>query len=322
MTDYTFETGRVVAADKDADLAVIKIEKDIPALKITRNGNLRPADDLIAIGYPLGGNLPGESSIIRGVFSRIIKDKKSGVSYVQTDMTLVRGMSGGPMVNAYGEVAGINTSGLLLGGMGIAVSADSIVERCNAMAEAENPLKDVKPMVFLPDMSPLEAVRAFYNYLKVRRLKEAYGLLSDNFLRGGSFEKWSIGYRPLLDTTVVYVRKDKRIKDRIKVKLSTKDLVEDEIVYKYFEGYWDVRKVDGKLMLWHPRIRQVKNPPEDWFFDQEFIEDLREFRKTHEDLPKYGRIMYEISQEPGNGELSMQELYDIAKKIAERQKAT
>ena len=320
MTDYTFETGEVIMADKDADLAVIKIKKDIPALKMAQNRDLHPADKLIAIGYPLGGSLPGESSILTGAFSRMIRDKKANISYIQTDMTIVSGMSGGAMVNTYGEVVGVSTSGLLSGGMGIAVSADSIMERYKTMTKSENPLKDVKPMIFIPDRSPLEAVRAFYNYLKVRRLEKAYGLLSDNFLRGGSFEKWSIGYRPLLDTTVVRVKLDKKVKDRIRVKLSTKDLTEDEIVYKYFEGYWDVRKVDGKWLLWHPRIRRVKNPAKDWFFDQDFLKEFREFEKTHKDLRKYGALMYEISQEPGYGELGMQELYGMAKKIIDGQK--
>lgn len=320
LTDYTFETGEVIMADKDADLAVIKIKKGIPTLKIAQNRGLYPADELITIGYPLGGSLPGESSIIRGVFSRFIKDKKTGISYIQTDMTMVPGMSGGPMVNAYGEVVGVNTAGLVLGGMGIAVSADSFMEKYASMAVSENPLKDVKSIVFMPDRSPLEAVRAFYNYLKARRLEKAYGLLSDNFLKGGSFEKWSIGYRPLLDTTVVYIRPDKSVKDRIKIKLSTKDLTGDEIVYKYFEGYWDVRKVEERWLLWRPRIREVKAPTDDWFFDKDFLKELREFEKTHKDLRKYAALMYDISQEPGNGELSVQELYEMAKKITDGQK--
>ena len=320
MTDNTFETGEVIMADKDADLAIIKIKKDIPVLKLAQDGKLQPADTLIAIGYPLGGSLPGESSIIKGAFSRIIKDKEAGILYVQTDMTIVPGMSGGPMVNTYGEVVGINTAGLLLGGMGLAVSYDSIIERYKAMEMSKNPLKDIKPMVFLPGQSPLEAVRAFYNYLKVRQLEKAYALLSDNFLRSGSFEKWSVGYRPLLDTTVIYIKKDKKVEDRIRVKLSTKDLAEDEILYKYFEGYWDVRNVDEKWLLWKPRIREVKNPDEDWFYDQDFMEELREFAKTHNDLKKYWVLMYELSQEPGNGELSMQELYEITKNIIDNQK--
>ena len=320
MTDYTFETGEVIMADKDADLAIIKVKRDIPVLKLAQNGKLHPPDTLIAIGYPLGGDLPGESSIVKGAFSRIIKDKEADISYIQTDIALVSGMSGGPMINVYGEVVGINTAGLVPEGMGIAVSSDSIIERYKAMEMSENPLKDIKPMVFMPEHSPLEAVRAFYNYLKIRKLEEAYALLSDNFLRGGSFEKWSIGYRPLLDTTVILVRKDKKVKDRIKVKLSTKDLVGDEIVYKYFEGYWNVRNIDGKWMLWKPRIRRVMPRDKDWFYDQDFLEEYHEFQKTHEDIKKYAALMYDLSQEPGNGELSMQELYDMAKEIIDGQK--
>jgi hypothetical protein len=52
-----------------------------------------------------------------------------------------------------------------------------------------------------------------------------------------------------------------------------------------------------------------------WSVDLDFLKELDEFKKTHKDLTKYGALMYGISQEPGNGELSIQELYDIAKKI-------
>lgn len=44
-------------------------------------------------------------------------------------------------------------------------------------------------------------------------------------------------YESLLDTTVIIIEEDKDKKDRVKIKLSIKDMVDDEIVYKYFEGY-------------------------------------------------------------------------------------
>jgi hypothetical protein len=318
--DNTFETGLLLMADKDSDLAVIQVQRDLPPLRSAKYRTLNPADELIAIGYPLGGGLPGESSIIRGVFSRFVSDKTTHVKYVQTDMTFVEGISGGPMVNIYGEAVGINTSGLLLGGMGLAISSESIIDKYRLMSAAKDPLKDVKETVFLPEKSPLEAVRAFYNYLKTRRLEKAYGLLSDNFLKGGSFEKWSKGYQPLLDTTILTIGYDKEVKDRVKVKLSTKDLVGDEIVYKFFEGYWDVKKENGKWMLWHPRIKEVKDPPEEWSYDQDFISSLEEFAKDHEDVESYAKEMFRISQEPGNAEMSMQELYDEANKIGMEEK--
>ena len=314
LPDNTFETAQVIMADKDADLAVIKIKKDLPAVTFACLGGVCPAEEVLAIGYPLGGDLPGESSVIRGSFSRRTKDKKNGVQYLQTDMTMVAGISGGPMVTICGEVVGINTAGLLLGGMGIAISSDSIKEKCHQMSVSKDPLKDVKKTIFEPNKNALEAVRAFYNYLKARRLEKAFELLSDNFVKGYSFEQWAWGYRPLLDTTIVIIKPDKEIVNRIHVKLSTKDLIDDEIVYKYFEGYWDVRQVNGKWLLWHPRIREIKDPEQDWFIDQDIQKEVDEFAKTHKDYEKYRPEMYKISLEPGSENLSLQELYDKAKK--------
>jgi len=315
LPDNTFETARVIMADKDSDLAVIKIKKDLPAVSFARLGEMGPAEEVLAIGYPLGGSLPGESSVIRGSFSRSTKDKENGVQYLLTDMTMVPGISGGPMVNICGEVVGINTSGLLLGGMGVAISSDSIIEKCRQMSVSKDPLKDVQKIVFEPNKNALEAVRVFYNYLKARRLEKAFELLSDNFVKWHTFEYWAYGYRPLLDTTIVLIKPDKKITNRINVKLSTKDLIDDEIVYKYFEGYWDVRQVDGKWLLWEPRIREVKDPEQDWFIDQDIQKEIEEFAKTHEDFEKYRDEMYKTSQESGNDQLTLQELYDKAKEI-------
>jgi len=309
----TFETAQVIMADKDADLAILRIKKELPVIKFARLAGMCSAEEVLAIGYPLGGELSGESFVIRGAISRFATDKENGVRYLLTDMTMIPGISGGPMVNICGEVVGINTAGLVLGGLGIAVSSDSIFDKCREMSKSKDPLKDVQKVVFEANKNSLEAVRCFYNYLKARKMEKAFELLSDNFVQGYSFEQWSRGYRPMLDTSVIIIRPDKKIENRIHVKLSTKDLIDEEIVYKYFEGYWDVRRVDGKWLLWKPKIREVKDPEKDWFLDQELIKEIKEFVKTHKDCEEYKYEMYKIAQKPGNEYLSLQELYDKAK---------
>lgn len=316
LPDNTFETARVIMADKESDLAVIQINKELPALRLVGHDGVSPAEDLFAVGFPLGGDLPGESSVTRGSFSRRAKDKKNNVEYLQTDMTMIGGVSGGPMVNICGDVVGINAAGLLLGGMGIAISSDTIKAKWQQMATSKEPLKDVKKIAFQPDKNALEAVRAFYNYLKARRLDKAFELLSDNFVRGYSFEQWAQGYQPNLDTSVIASRRDKKIANRINIKLSTKDLIDDEIVYKYFEGYWDVRQVNGKWLLWQPRIREVKEPDENWPLDKEFIIEMNKFRLTHDDWETYTHDMYALWMEAGDATINMQALYDTAKKNA------
>ncbi|MDP2921207.1 MAG: trypsin-like peptidase domain-containing protein [Candidatus Omnitrophota bacterium] len=313
LPDNTFETGKVIMTDEDADLAVIKIKKDLPMLRLAKINCLFPAEELLAIGYPLGGELSGESFVIRGSFSRSAEDRENNISYILTDMTMVSGISGGPMVNICGEVVGINTSGLLLGGMGIAISSDSILNRCQKMSESKDPLKGARKITFEPNKDPLEAVRCFYNYLKARNMEKAFELLSDNFIKGYSFDHWAEGYRPMLDTSIIMIKREKKIANRICVKLSTKDLIGDEIVYKYFEGYWDVRQIDEKWLLWAPRIKEVENPEEEWFLDKERINEINEFLKErNEDLGKYKYDMYNIAKEPGNEDLSPEELYNKA----------
>lgn len=320
LPDNTFETARVIMADKDVDLAVVKIEKDLPVVPLADLKKLEPAEELLAIGFPFGGQLPGESFVAKGSLSARRKSKTAGIEYIETTIVLMPGMSGGPMVNIGGEVVGINTAGISSGGMGIAISVDSIRQKWLEMAKSKDPLKDVQKTVFEPNKNELEAVRAFYNYLKVRKLEKAFGLLSEHFVRGYSFEQWSLGYRPLLDTSIVLSRSDKKIAHRINIKLTTKDLVGDEIVYKYFEGYWDVRKIDGKWLLWHPKIKEVKDPDEAWFIDKDFLEAMEEFSKTHEDWNTYAHDMYQLSLEPGNEDLSLQRLYDMVREKSETTK--
>jgi hypothetical protein len=262
--DNTFETAEILMADKNADLAILKVQRDLPVISWGNPANLNPAEELLAIGFPLGGDLNGEASVSKGSLSARRNSKDVGVEFIQTDATLNPGMSGGPMINVCGEVEGINTAGLA--GLGLAISSDSIRQKWLEMDISKDSLKDIQRITFDPDKSSLEAVRAFYNYLKARKLDKAFGLLSDNFKNGHGFDYWKQGYQSLLDTTVITITDDPQITNRINVKLSTTDMVNGEIVYKYFEGYWDVKDGGNKWLLWDAKIKEVVNPDYTWFY--------------------------------------------------------
>lgn len=213
----------------------------------------------------MGGQLIGEASVNKGSLAGRRRSKDVGVEYLQTDITLTPGVSGGPMVNICGEVEGINTAGL--SGLGFAISSTSIKQKWLEMSTADDSLKDIKKITFDDTESSDFAVATFYNYLKVRKLDKAFGLLSDNFKKGHGFDYWKQGYESLLDTTVIKIEEDKDKKDRVNVKLSTKDMVDGEIVYKYFEGYWDVHNINGKWRLLEPKIKEVKEPDYLWFYE-------------------------------------------------------
>lgn len=255
----------IIAADKNTDLALLMINDLITPLKFRDSDDLNPGDNLISFGYPFGGELVGETTAKKGIFSGIRKDKIAGVEYIQTDSTLNPGMSGGPMTDICGRVIGINKSGTT--GMGMAISANDIQTNLSYLKDSKEPLKDIKVITFNPNQSPLDAVTTFYNYIKMKKMDKAFALLGEKFLNGGNYENWVKGYTPNLDTSVLKIETDEENKDLVKIKLITKDLIDEEIITKYFEGTWEVKEVDGNLKLWWPNIKEIKEPDWLWFYE-------------------------------------------------------
>ncbi|VAX04627.1 HtrA protease/chaperone protein [hydrothermal vent metagenome] len=100
----------VIGKDDKLDLAVLKVESDkpLPYVKFGDDSKSRIGDWVLAIGnpYSLGGTLTA------GIISARNRDIQSGPydKYIQTDASINRGNSGGPMFNMDGEVIGINTA--------------------------------------------------------------------------------------------------------------------------------------------------------------------------------------------------------------------
>ncbi len=108
----TFE-GKVAGVDAVTDVAVVKIRaNDLPTVKLGNSQNLIPGQWAIAIGNPLGL----DNTVTIGIISATdrtsaqvgVPDKR--VSFIQTDAAINPGNSGGPLLNAQGEVIGVNTA--------------------------------------------------------------------------------------------------------------------------------------------------------------------------------------------------------------------
>ncbi len=101
--------GVVLARDPQVDLAIVDVRKltDIPALPIGDSSLVKVGDQLYVIGYPLGSELEGDASVTRGIISgqRTVKD----ITYLQTDAATNPGNSGGPVIDAVGQVIGVAT---------------------------------------------------------------------------------------------------------------------------------------------------------------------------------------------------------------------
>ena len=111
MSDQREFEAKLLGRDPKADLAVLKFDPgdlDLQSLTWGNSDEARVGDWTIAIGNPLG--LGG--TVTAGIVSAISRDIGNGpyVKFIQTDASINRGNSGGPLFNIKGEVIGINTA--------------------------------------------------------------------------------------------------------------------------------------------------------------------------------------------------------------------
>lgn len=108
--------GSVVWGDSNIDLAIVKISaENLDYINMADSDNLNLAEEVYAIGNPIG--IEFQRTVTKGIISginRTIKlEEQDASSYmedlIQTDATINEGNSGGPLINAKGELIGINT---------------------------------------------------------------------------------------------------------------------------------------------------------------------------------------------------------------------
>ena len=109
LTDRREFTAKVVGADKRTDIALIKIDAKtpLPALDLSNPPAPRQGEWVIAIGSPFGF----ENSVSAGVVSGVHRALPGGqmTPFIQTDVAVNPGNSGGPLLNAAGQVVGVNS---------------------------------------------------------------------------------------------------------------------------------------------------------------------------------------------------------------------
>jgi serine protease Do len=112
----------LLARDDACDLAALDVGTDrLPAAQTRETGTLRVGELLFAIGHPLG--LPG--ALTAGVVHALERgDARGDLRWVQADLRLAPGNSGGPLADAGGRVVGICT--MVAGGLALAVPSNAV----------------------------------------------------------------------------------------------------------------------------------------------------------------------------------------------------
>ena len=128
LSDGTVKSAELVQKDPTRDLAVLKINgNNLPAARLGNSAEVEVGDEVLAIGNALGlGDTP---TVTTGIVSALDRQLQLGgnrlTRLIQTDAAINPGNSGGPLVNAKGEVIGVNTA--IAGnaeGIGFAISID------------------------------------------------------------------------------------------------------------------------------------------------------------------------------------------------------
>lgn len=151
--------GKVLGTDPVTDVAVVKIQaNNLPAVTLGNSEQLKPGEWAIAIGNPLGL----DNTVTTGIISATgrsssqvgVPDKR--VNFIQTDAAINPGNSGGPLLNASGQVIGMNTA-IIQGaqGLGFAIpinTAQRIAQQLIATGQVQHPYLGIQMVTLTPEL--------------------------------------------------------------------------------------------------------------------------------------------------------------------------
>ncbi|MBW4563732.1 MAG: trypsin-like peptidase domain-containing protein [Mojavia pulchra JT2-VF2] len=151
--------GKVLGKDELTDVAVVKVQADnLPTVAIGNSEQLQPGQWAIAIGNPLGLDNTVTTGIISatGRTSNQIGAPDKRVEFIQTDAAINPGNSGGPLLNARGEVIGMNTA-IIQGAQGIGFAipistAQRISNQLISTGKAQHPYIGIQMVGLTPEL--------------------------------------------------------------------------------------------------------------------------------------------------------------------------
>ena len=164
FSDGTAVAGELVGTDRRTDLAVIKVDVEVPAVvPLGDSDALRPGEPIVAIGSALGDYT---NTITTGVISGLGRQLDDLDNLIQHDAAINPGNSGGPLLNMRGEVVGVNTAvirnagtGITAEGMAFAVPSNTVrdvVDQIINTGQVVRPFLGISFQILTPSLAAAE----------------------------------------------------------------------------------------------------------------------------------------------------------------------
>jgi len=248
MADKREFIAELIGSDAASDIAVLKIESDerLPFLKLGESESVRPGQWVAAIGSPFNF----EQTVTAGIVSAKGRSNRAQqyVPFIQTDVAINRGNSGGPLLNMDGEVIGINSWILSSSGGYIGLSfsipievAASTARQLRETGKVERGLLGVVVGVVTREMAEVlgldRPIGALVNDISPGGAADRAGILPGDvilFFNDDRLETWSdlpplVGANPPGTQATVTIRRENKEKV-FDVTLDALDSVNDESV--------------------------------------------------------------------------------------------
>jgi S1-C subfamily serine protease len=191
-SDTTYQA-KVVGADPATDLALLKVEApadQLHPLTLGHSSEMEVGDPVVAIGNPFGLDRTVTSGIVSALQRQIeAPDGFSITDVIQTDAAINPGNSGGPLINAAGEVIGINSQIATGGGgngnvgIGFAIPIDTVraeIHQLETSGEVEHAFIGISGGTITPDLA------------KAINLPVSEGVIVQSVVKGGPADKAGI----------------------------------------------------------------------------------------------------------------------------------
>ena len=263
MADKREFIAKLIGSDAASDIAVLKIKSDkkLPFLKLGNSESVRPGQWVAAIGSPFNF----EQTVTAGIVSAKGRSNRAQqyVPFIQTDVAINRGNSGGPLLNMDGEVIGINSWILSSSGGYIGLSfsipievAASTAKQLRETGKVERGLLGVVVDVVTREMAEAlgldRPIGALVNDISSGGAADRAGILPGDVIlsfNDNRLETWSdlpplVGVNPPGTQATVRIRRENKEKV-FDVTLDALDSVNDESIAESVEGsqavvmHWD-----------------------------------------------------------------------------------